>query len=300
MRVATNTTADAAVAQIQKLSVRQSQLQTQISTGQRITQSSDDPSAMARVLALQAEQAQNNQYQSNASRALDVSQATYSGLQSIKTISDRAGEIGTLGAGAVSPDAAAAYAKELNQLIEQAVQLGNSKFGNDYLFAGTKVDVAPITTTRDSNGDITVAAYAGNSSQAGIQLSDSSSISPGTTSATNNGIKDFINNLVALRDALRTTTGTGAAVSAAQPGLEASENLLVNSLSEHGAIELRIEVAQKQQTSRSTNIEKLISNEANADLATTAVKLSQTSTAYQAALSSSAKILQMSLLDYLK
>jgi flagellar hook-associated protein 3 FlgL len=65
-------------------------------------------------------------------------------------------------------------------------------------------------------------------------------------------------------------------------------------------VQLRIEVTQGQQSTRATNLEKLISNEADADMATSAVKLSQTSTAYQAALSSATKILQMSLLDYLK
>jgi len=43
-----------------------------------------------------------------------------------------------------------------------------------------------------------------------------------------------------------------------------------------------------------------VSGEADADMATSAVKLSQTSTAYQAALSSATKILQLSLMDYLK
>jgi flagellar hook-associated protein 3 FlgL len=65
-------------------------------------------------------------------------------------------------------------------------------------------------------------------------------------------------------------------------------------------VQLRIEVVQSQQTTRTSNIETLISADADADMATSAVKLSQTSTAYQAALSSASKILQMSLLDYLK
>jgi flagellar hook-associated protein 3 FlgL len=298
MRIATNTTSEALISQIQKLSLRQSRLQTQIATGQRVVQPEDDPAAVGRLLGLNTEKAQNTQYISNATRAMEVSQASFGGLQDIKSISDRAGELATLGAGASSPDAYQAYSKEVNQLIEQAVQLGNTKFRNDYLFAGSAVTTAPVSATRDASGNVTAVAYAGDTGQTAIQLSETSSIAPGTTNATNTGITDFINQLITLRDALN--TGTSTAVSAVQPNLLASENLLVNSLSEHGAIQLRIEINQKQQQSRSDQLDKLVSNEADADLASTVVKLSQTSTAYEAALSSSSKILQMSLLDYLR
>lgn len=298
MRIATNSASESVLVQIQKLAERQSRLQTQVATGQRIFQPEDDPSAVGRLLGLDVERRRIAQYSNNASRALEVSQASYSGLQDVKKISDRAGELATLGAGTASPDAYKAYAKEVNQLIEQAVQLGNTKFRNDYLFAGTAVTTKPFAETRNVAGDITSVTYAGNANQAEVQLSESSSIAPGTNNATNTGLRDFINNLVTLRDALN--SGSGAAVSAAQPSLETSENMLVNSLSEHGAIELRIEVNQKQQQTRADDIEKLVSSEADADLSTTVVKLNQTSLAYEAALSSASKILNMSLLDYLK
>ncbi len=298
MRIATNSASEAVLVQLTKLSQRQAQLQTQAATGQRIFQPEDDPAAVGRILGLETERRQISQFQSNATRALEVSQSSYAGINEMKKISDRAGELVTLGAGASSPDAFRAYAKEVNQLIEQAVQLGNTKFRNDYLFAGTAVTTQPYDdSNRDANGNLLAVTYAGNTAQGTVQLSEYSSIAPGTTNATNTGMGDFINNLIALRDALN--TGNSATVSATQANLETSENLLVNSLSEHGAIELRIEVNRKQQESRAQNIETLVSQEADADLATTVVRLSQTSTAYEAALSSATKILKMSLLDYI-
>ncbi|MFT3783253.1 MAG: flagellar hook-associated protein FlgL [Nibricoccus sp.] len=298
MRIATNTVSQSVLAQIQKLSTRQSTLQNQLATGQKIFQAEDDPSAVGRILILDTENRQIQQFQTNANRALEVSQATYAGLQDIKKLSDRAGEIATLGAGASSPDSYRAYAKEVNQLIEQALQLGNNRLRNDYLFAGTALTTAPFTATRNASGDVTAVGYAGNATQTSVQISELSSLSPGSSGATNAGLAGFLNNLVALRDALNTATST--AVSAVIPNLETSENLLVNSLSEQGAVQLRIEVAQNQQENRLSGIETTMSNEADADAAETAVKLSQTSTAYEAALSSATKILQMSLLDYLK
>ena len=298
MRIATNSASEAVLAQLTKLSQRQAQLQTQAATGQRIFQPEDDPAAVGRILGLETERRQIVQFQSNATRALEISQSSYAGINEMKKISDRAGELVTLGAGASSPDAFKAYAKEVNQLIEQAVQIGNTKFRNDYLFSGTAVTTQPYDdSNRDASGNLLSVSYAGNTTQGTVQLSENSSIAPGTSNATNTGMQDFITNLIALRDAL--DSGSSATVSGVQPSLEASENLLVNSLSEHGAIELRIEVNKKQQDARAQNIETLVAKDADADLASTIVRLSQTSTAYEAALSSATKILKMSLLDYI-
>jgi len=298
MRVPTNSASENVIKQIQKLAARQSQLQTQLATNQRIFLPSDDPSAAGRVLTMENERAQLQQFERNAGTALEISQSSFAGLKGLKSISDRAGEIATLGSGTASPDALRAYGAEVNQLIEQALQTGNSRFRNDYLFAGTATDTEPYTVTRDPSGQITAVAYAGNSNQASIQLSESASIQPGTTGTTNLGIRDLMTHLISLRDAL--AAGDADAVTATRPSLEASEDLLVNSLSERGAIDMRIEVNQAQQLARSDNLNKLVSNEVDADLPETVVKLSQTATAYEAALSSATKILQMSLLDYLR
>ncbi len=296
MRIATITSSAAVIGHIQKLSSQQANLQTQVATGQRLFQPEDDPAAIGRLMRIDAERRQLGQYQRNATRALEISQASYGGIQEVKKISDRAGEIATLGAGAASPDALRAYAKEVNQLIEQTLQPGNTRFRNDYLFAGTALNTTPFTATRTVAGEVTAVAYAGNSAQPQVQLSESSAIAPGTTGTTNTGMRDFMNTLVALRDALTTNTG----IPTVQTSLETSENLLVNSLSEHGAIELRIEINQKQQQDRYQDLERLVSNEADVDLASTVVKLSQASTAYEAALASGTKILQMSILDYIR
>lgn len=298
MRVTNNTLSENIVRQIQQLGSQQAKLQTQVATGQRIFQPEDDPTAVGRILGLESEQRQISQYTRNVDRALELSQASFAGLRQIKKVSDRATEIGTLGAGANSPEAARAYASEVDQLIEQTLQLTNTKFRNDYIFAGTAVDTPPFVATRDAAGKITSVAYVGNNERASIQLSESASVAPGTTGSTNAGLGDFLNSLVALRDAL--TANNTAAVTAAQTQLIAGEDLLVSSLAEHGGVETRIEANRAQLLDRASNLESLVSAEADLDLPTTIVKLNQSQTAYQAALSSAAHIMQLSLLDYIK
>ena len=298
MRVASNTLSDNIIRQIQQLNTQQARLQAQVSSGQRITNPEDDPAAVASVLNLTSASRQVAQFTSNANRALAISQASYAGLQSIKKVSDRAGELATLGTGTLGPDAMKAYGTEANQLIEQAVQAANSSFNGDYLYAGTAVDTPPYTIARDVSGNITGVTYAGNSGQAPINLSETSSLSPSTDGTTNAGLATFINHLVALRDALN--TGNTSAVTSTQPGLTTGEDLLVTSIANVGGVQTRIEAAQADLTDRQTSIASLISASTDADLPTTVVKLNQAQTAYKAALSSAANIMSISLLDYLK
>ena len=69
MRIASNTVTDTILNQLQQGSINQSNLQTQISTGLRISQPSDDPSAYGRVLIYQTSQREVAQYAKNAATA---------------------------------------------------------------------------------------------------------------------------------------------------------------------------------------------------------------------------------------
>jgi flagellar hook-associated protein 3 FlgL len=253
---------------------------------------------MGRLITLQSENQQLSQFQQNASRALEISQASISGLQEIKKISDRASEIATLGSSTESDSAAVAYATETNQLLEQAVQLANTRQRNDYLFAGTAVDTAPYQVTRDGDGMITGVTYAGNTESAAIPLSDTASITPFTSAQTNQSLCDFLNHLISLRDALN--NNDTSAVAGVQSGLQTTEDTIINATSEQGAVQMRIQVNQDQQQSRSTDLEKLISNDADIDMSQAVVRLNQVQVAYQASLQSTANIMKLSLLDYLQ
>jgi flagellar hook-associated protein 3 FlgL len=103
MRIPDLNNSDSLLSNLQRLSSRQSGLQTQVATGQRITKPSDDPQAMGRVLDLQAEKQRLQQYASNADRGLEINQTTYSSVTELKKISDRAGELGVLGVGTLDP-----------------------------------------------------------------------------------------------------------------------------------------------------------------------------------------------------
>lgn len=298
MRVPTFAATATVTSQIAKLSERQTQLQDQIASGQRIKLPGDDPAAVGRLLTMEAEKRRVAQFERNADVALELSQATYANLSSLKDLSDRAGELALLGTGTLGEEATSAYAAEIDQLIEQAVKVGNGRLRDDYLFAGTALDSEPYTVTRDADGKITAVAYAGNTDARTLSLAEQSSVTIGTSGTTNQAIGDFINTLVTLRDAMK--TNDRGALDTAIAGLETGEDALVDAIGTSGAAEMRIEVSKNQLTSRSSELERLVSAEADADLPSTVVKLSQATTAYEAALASASRILNLSILDYLK
>jgi len=283
--------------EVQNLDSQQSSLQAEVSSGLAITQPSDNPAVFGQVVELEGQSRQIAQFGQNATTALNLAQASYSGLQSLTQIYDRATQLSALGSGAQGSTANQAYASELDQLIQQTVQVANGQFGSNYLFAGTAVTAAPFTTTTNGQGQIGSVSYVGNASQTAIPLSSSTSVSPSTTGATNAGFATMINNMIAVRDAMN--SGDTAALSTAQTNLISSEDVLSSAVAENGAVQLRIQSDQTQQAASSTEIGSLISTQTDADLPSTITKLSQAQLAYQAALETASKVMQISILDYI-
>ncbi|MFY9926258.1 MAG: hypothetical protein ABSF76_15405 [Opitutaceae bacterium] len=298
MRIATNTIFDNMASQIQNLDSQQASLETQLSTGLSFSQPSDNPTEMASVLGLVSQDQQESQFSANATTALQLSQASYTGLSQLYQISNSADEIATEGGSSTtSASQLQTYATQVNEYLEEAVQVGNSQFEGGYLYAGTAVNQAPFQVTRDASGDITAVTYAGNSSQASIPLSSSSGIAATTSGDTNQAMASFMNQLVSLRTALQ--NGDSAGISTAQTQLSASNDTLISATAENSAIQSAIQSQQTQSTSLQQNLGTLISNDSSADVATTDTKLTEAQTSYQAVLEASARIMQTTLLNYL-
>jgi flagellar hook-associated protein 3 FlgL len=311
MRVTANTFSNSLVDQLGQLNQRQYRLQNQAATGQRITNPEDDPAAMQRVLSLQTESKAVGQYQRNAAVLKEKAQATYQVVRDLKTVSDRAGELSVLGTGSPrSAEDLKVYASEVRELIQQAVQAANGKFRGDYLLSGTMSDRPPFVVETDAAGYVTSVTYQGNESVAESEIAEGTTVSAHVPGANASGSgprglitdarsgADFFNHLISLQNHLL-AGDTAAIASTDRPGLAQDEENLVLHASENGILQARLESATTSATRRAESLQALISNEVDADLAQTLVRLNQTQTAYQAAMQSGAQLLQSSLLDYL-
>lgn len=298
MRIPNNTVAQTLVSRLGTLTSRQAQLNHQITTGQRVTNPSDDPAAMGRVLNIQAEKQQIQQFERNNARALNISQSSFAAVEQLKRTSDRASELSVLGSGTGGPDAMRAYGTEVEGLLEQALQIANTKYTGEHIFAGTKTDTPPFTATRDVNGLITGVTYAGAANGPEVRISEGAKVSPFTDGVENQKFVDFMNHLVSLRDALN--SGSVGNVLTNQVGLRNSEDDLVVTIADIGAKQTRLEADRSQNSSRFAELEKLTGAETDVDISETIVELTQAQTAYEAAIKSGSQALQLSLLDYLR
>lgn len=303
MRVTNNSFPDSLLNHLQRITKDMNQLNEQVATGQRISKVSDDSASANRILDMQEEKGKITQYSKNAARAQNVNNTTISQLQNFISISDRVSEISTLADGLKGPDGMRAYAEEVDELIQHAMQSANARFNGEYIFGGTASGTEPFAATLDANGKIVdlgggAVAYNGTASGPEFHLSETGKIRPFTDGVTNQRLGDFINRMVELRDALE-TGDANAVTSGMRNGLEQSEDELIFALSRQGSVQMRIEFDLNLNQQRFTDLEQNISSEADVDIAQTVVRLTQVQNAYQASLKSAGQVLNQSLLDYL-
>lgn len=311
MRVTGNNYTDNLVRQLGTLTARQYRLQNQAATGQRVMSPEDDPAAIQRAMALRAENRTTEQYADNIASLKERATAAYDTLRALQKISDRVGELATLAGGMRTSEELRVYAGEVSQLTQQAAELMNSKYGGQYLFAGTNSDTKPFTVTADADGHVTAVTYTGNTSVAAADIDSGVALAvdvPGvnTTGTGPRGLvadsrsgADFFNHLISFQNHLL-AGDTEAIETTDRPALLRDEDNFIYHLGSNGAIQTRLESAAKLAETRSLSLDQRISREVDADLAQTIVELNQAQTAYSAALQSGAGIMRMSLMDYLQ
>ena len=310
MRVTSNSFPKMLKYQLDTLATKQARLQTQAATGQRFKTPSDDPRATRKVLELQQEGKRLAQYNENIDTYSETLDSIYSAIQSLKKVSDRSSEIAAMVDNIKSKDQLAAYRQEINQLLEQAVQVANTKNQYGYLFSGTKSDTASYSVERDEAGDISFVEFKGSTKSPAVEIAPITTISvhiPGSNKTTSGtaGLFETVNgsifeNLIALRDGL--DGGTRKDVENIRetvvPNLMLDESAIIHHISRIGSLEARLQTAKTMGNRRIDATEEFISKEADADLAQTLVKLNEVQAAYLAALKSGATIMNQSLLDY--
>lgn len=313
MRVATHAYTDSIVNQFGNLASKQYAYQSQVSTGLRVQSASDDPTAMRNSLDYLADKAQQTQYGANISTLQSRANSIYSVIQSLQTISSRAGEIATsAGSATASSSDLSSYAEEVNSLIQQTVTAANTKDAStgQYLFSGTASTAVPYTVAKDANGDITGVTYNGNSSvnQVTIGANTTASVDvPGENSGTGGtrGLiadsqsgADLINHLISLRDHLK-AGDTTSITSTDAVNLQKDENNVAYQVAHNGVVQNNLTAAATLATNSEQSLNKMVSDQSSANLVDVLVQLNSAQTAYQAALQSGSKILSLSILNYI-
>ena len=304
MRVTFNTFPDTLLGRLQSLGSEQNKALTQLSTGQRIAAPSDDAPAMQRILNLRTEKKQNQQFYRNATDGLEKSKVTFSSLEQIKDLLVRSSELAANISGATSEQEFKAKASEIEQLVQQGLNVANTKLRGNFLFSGDKNTGFNGGATTPFTRDLVtgVVSYKGGTVSSPIHIGegDSAEIVVGANPDENTKIAELLTTMHSLKDAMQSGSNKASAVINLRDELATQEDQILTALSRAGTIQYRLETAMKDLEVRYEGTEKLISTDADIDFAEATVRLNRAQMAYQAAIQSGARIQNNSLLDYLR
>jgi flagellar hook-associated protein 3 FlgL len=311
MRITDSAFTDGFLYQVNQLQQQQNTLQSEASSGQSVTLPEDNPSVMSEVLDDQSTQSSVDQYSNNITQLQSTATISASAMNTLQSLTSQVSTLATDAANSANAAQLPTYASEMTSLIQQAISLGNTTDGEgNYIFGGTNSNTPPFVATTDASGNITGVTYQGNSGTAKSEIASGVTVSatvPGeNTSGTgatglftdsSAGVNLF-GDMISLQQHMA-SGDTSTITSTDIPALSKDSDHVISQISANGVMQSALTSAGNIASSQSTNLTTQISSATNANMADTLTQLDQTQTAYEAALESGTKIMQLSLVDFL-
>lgn len=294
MRISSEQMWQRSIVDVQQATQRQARAQETIATGKRINRVSDDPTAAERSSELKAASEAIDQYKRAAEDAVSFMNAQDRTLQSVLDRLGRVEELTiTVTNDTITAEAREAAVLEIEEIHTELVDLANAKHGDRSLFGGfqeTAVDDsgAAVSLTADA-GQIMRRIAKDQVMQVNVEAAEVFGFSTGRNlfEVVNDIVLDARNaNLAGLSD-LRLVE------------LQALRQSVSNGLGVVGTRTNRVESTLGDLAVEHDDLEANVSELEDADIVGASVELSEASFAYEAALAATARINQVSLLNYL-
>jgi flagellar hook-associated protein 3 FlgL len=281
---------------IQGNNQRLSNLQNEAATGHRINNPSDDPIGTGFVIQYKNQSAYDQQFMNNAQTAQGVLNYTDSVMNEAGQVMQRARDLAVQGSsGTLAAGDRQAIAAEVGQLYQQLVTVGNSQYNDQYIFNGQMTSQAPysssaaeITTT--DNGQVMYDL--GNGVNLPVNIPGNQFF--GSSSDSDNAFNVLKQLQTALNNNDQSTIGNLIGQ------IDSRTNTMLGSQSQVGALTDRAQLMQNRMSDLSQTVTGLLSNVQDADLAKVITDLNTAQTVQTASLEVGAKVIQPSLLDFLK
>ncbi len=267
---------------------RLSRLQEQLATGKRVQRPSDDPPNLPALLVMRDAVNAVGQYRRNLQDTKTLLDAGQRALQDAVGVVQRLRELAVQGAnGTLSHSDMQALAQEVEALRGELVALGNTQVAGRYVFAGT------LTTTPPFDG---AGNYLGNHNPLRREVDRGITVEASVPG--DQAFSQVFPAARALEDALR--AGDHDAVRAALQDLDGALDQLLSAQAELGARANRVETIQARADEFEVQLRELLSVREDADIAEVVMNLRLQENTYQAALAAGARLIQPSLVDFLR
>jgi flagellar hook-associated protein 3 FlgL len=294
-RVTQSMLSDRSLSRLQGSLSRLGELQEHLSTGRVLNRASDNPADASAAMRLRSSVASQQQYARNAQDGTGWLDTMDASLGSAGDLVRRARELGLQAiSGASGPEAREALAAEIDQVRASLVGTANASYLDRPVFGGTTAGSAAFTETGG------VVTFSGDTNPVNRAVADSVLVDvsvPGTTAFGTDGDNVF-DHLGALATALR--AGDLTAVRTGVDALEADGDRITVARADVGARTNRIEQAATRAADAELSLTNSLAEIESADLPKTMVDLRMQEVAYQAALAATSRVLQPSLVDFLR
>jgi flagellar hook-associated protein 3 FlgL len=292
-RVTQNMLTQRSIGSLQTGLSKLAKLQEQMSTGRVLNRPSDSPTDTTSAMRIRSSIADVQQYSRNANDGNGWLSQIDSALTNANDEVLRARDLALQGAnaGSMGPTAREALAAEVDQIRGGLIDTANSNYLGRPVFGG----VTAGAKAYDASGTFVGTAGAVNRTVAAgtairVDVDGNQVFGPAGSSV--------FDHLAALSTALR--AGDQAGISASLTTLDADRDRITTTQTDVGTRQLRVESAIQAADDSALKLKSSLSNVENVDLPKVIVDLQMQQTAYQASLAATSRVMQPSLLDFLR
>jgi len=327
MRITNNMISATFLNGLNKTLNRQNTLQEQMADGKAVHRPSDDPAKVARSLSLKSNLALNEQYTTNAKIATSWMDTTDSAMSDLSSALIEAQTLVTSADGSKTPSDLHMIGTQLDGLINSIVQIGNSQMGDRYLFGGHKDKTQPLTRTTvldaQTNLPTEVIVYNGdnnkismpvkngvvNAAQDSVNLTGIDVFGPAETIDTTDAsgkpksltTLSVLNDLLRIKDELmKPTPDVNWLSNVGLAKVQAGHDTTLQAQTELGARNAAYRMMTNLLADSNTALTGALSANEDVDVAKAITDMKTTEAAYNAALAVGAKILPVSLVDFMR
>lgn len=306
MRITSNAIQRETLAALRNGMAGLAEAQRRVSTGLRVHRPSDDPVAAAGILRTGGGLRALDQYGRNIDTAESRLREEEQALDTLTNLLSRAKELAT-GTLSVSADASVLESakREVEGLLDVAIEQANLRHGSGYLFGGLTPDVQPFQDRR-ADVPLTDPPSVDRFRAAGAEPAGAHRVDIGGSDwfATNHdgaevfeetGVFEALDGLSRALD-----SGDTMEIAGAMNGLDSAFSGVQQRLSEVGARTNRLEVARANVEALDLTLQTLRSDLQDADMEEAVSDLIGRQIAYQSALLATSKIMSTTLTDYLR
>ena len=306
-------------------------LNEQLTSGKEISKPSDNPFKVARSMQLHSDIQANEQYNTNIVDTINHLETTDTALEQFTNVMQRVREL-TVSAGnaAYGSDERSAIKDEINEKVSEMAQILNTSFDGKYVFGGTKTSTKPLVdrvNPETGNKELFYADKEGNPIDVNSQDQDminqfgmidsklTVEISQGVhvdynvnasevlefkdSEGNSKSIMSLFNDIITNLDSDK-TEDTSKLTGENLQGLDDVITNLLSVRAEVGAMQNRMDSAKTQNEDENFNMTQILSKNEDIDFAEKTMEVTVAQTVYTAALQTSAKIMQPTLMDYLR